>query len=208
MRKVLSTKTGDLKKHTISYYSLPFNGRLVRQHFTGSVYLPKPSLGEAVRSLCVGEAEAVFADHLSIFSLLLSDPPCAGASLRMLPNPACKIELGIGARREARAAADAIREEISVMAGDGSLGKIADVWSYAPGQELASLIVLQEAKNHLRLYRIGFVAVGCLLAFALWVAAAYRQKKNTAQAYYRALSQAESHCEACRRWFERNGGGL
>jgi ABC-type amino acid transport substrate-binding protein len=112
------TKTGDLKRHTISYYSLPFNSRLVRQHFTGSVYLPKSSLKEAVRSLCVGEAEAVFADHLSIFSLLLSDPPCAGASLRMLPNPACKIELGIGARREARSAADAIREEISVMAGD------------------------------------------------------------------------------------------
>ena len=167
-----------------------------------------PHLAEAVKSVCVGEAQAVFDDHIAVFSLLLSNPPCPGTSLRMLPIPTIKIQLGIGATRESRAAADAIREEIGVMASDGSLGKIMGVWSHAASQELASLIVLQQAKSHLRWYRIGFVAVAGLFLFALWSAAAYRRQRIKAQAYCRALGQRRTECPARGRQFERNGGGL
>ena len=121
-------------------------------------------LAEAVRSVCVGEAQAFFEDHITVFSLLLSNPPCPGTPLRMLPMPTIKIQLGIGATRESAAAADAIREEISAMASDGSLERIVGVWSHAGSQELASLIMLQQAKSHLRWYRIGFVSVAALFA--------------------------------------------
>ena len=39
------TTADDLKQQTISYDGLPFNGRLLREHFPGSVHLWKPSLG-------------------------------------------------------------------------------------------------------------------------------------------------------------------
>ena len=94
------TTAGDLKQQTISYDGLPFNGRLLREHFPGSVHLWKPSLAEAVRSVCAGEAQAFFEDHITVFSLLLSNPPCPGTPLRMLPMPTIKIQLGIGATRE------------------------------------------------------------------------------------------------------------
>jgi PAS domain S-box-containing protein len=184
-------KADDLKQLTISYDGMPFNGRLLREHFRGAIHLRKSSLAEAVRSVCAGGAQAAFADHIAVFALLLSTSPCPETSLRMLPIPTVKIALGIGATRESGAAADAIREEIGVMAGDGSLGKIVGVWSYDSGQELASLVVLQRAKRFLWWYRIGFVAVGGLLIFALWAAGAYRQQRNKAQAYYRALRWAE-----------------
>jgi PAS domain S-box-containing protein len=185
------TKTGDLKQRTISYDGMPFNGRLLREHFPGTVHLRKSSLADAVRSVCVGEAEAVFADRIAVFSLLLSNQPCPSMSLRMLPIVTFKTELGIGATRESRAAADAIREEMGVMAGDGSLGKIMSVWSYDSGQELDSLVVLQRAKSQLRWYRIGLAAVAALFLFALWAAAGYRQQRIKAQGYGRALGQAE-----------------
>src|SRR5205814_4177379 len=130
-------KTGDLKHHTISYDGMPFNGRLLREHFPGSTHVLKSSLAEAVKSVCVGEAQAAFADHIAVFSLLLSNAPCPGSLLRMLPSPDIKIELGVGATQESRAAADAIREEIGVMADDGSLAKIMNMWSHTAGQELA-----------------------------------------------------------------------
>jgi hypothetical protein len=171
---------------------MPFNGRLLREHYPGSVHLRKSSLGEAVKAVCVGEAQAAFADHIAVFSLLLSNPPCPGTSLRIIPTPTIKIKLGLGATKESRVAADAIREEIGVMADDGSLAEITNVWSHTAGQELASLVVLQDAKRRLRWYRIGFVTVGGLLVFALWTAAAYRQQRNRAQAYYRALAAAQN----------------
>jgi hypothetical protein len=186
------TKPDDLQHQTISYDGMPFNGRLLREHYPGSVHLRKSSLGEAVKAVCVWEAQAAFADHIAVFSLLLSNPPCPGTSLRIIPTPTIKIKLGLGATKESRVAADAIREEIGVMADDGSLAEITNVWSHTAGQELASLVVLQDAKRRLRWYRIGFVTVGGLLVFALWTAAAYRQQRNRAQAYYRALAAAQN----------------
>ena len=66
------TKTDNLKHQTISYDGMPFNGRLLREHFPGSVHLRKSSLGAAVKSVCVGEAQAAFAgviiDPESIFA--------------------------------------------------------------------------------------------------------------------------------------------
>jgi hypothetical protein len=185
------TKADDLKQRTISYDGMPFNGRLLREHFPGAVHLRKSSLADAVRSVCVGEAQAVFDDRIAVFSVLLSNQPCPGTSLRMLAIPTIKTRIGIGATRESRAAADAIREEIDVMAGDGSLGKIMSVWSYDSGQELDSLVVLQRAKSQLRWYKIGLAAVAALFLFASWAAAGYRQQTIKAQTYCRAFGQAE-----------------
>ena len=78
------------------------------------------------------------------------------------------------------------------MASDGSLERIVGVWSHAASQELASLIMLQQAKSHLRWYRIGFASVAALFLFAVWSAAGYRRQRIKAQAYCRALGQAEA----------------
>jgi PAS domain S-box-containing protein len=184
-------KDSDLKDRIITYHGMPFLGRLLREHFPGSVHLSKTSLPEAVRSVCVGEAQAVFDDRIAVFSLLLSDSPCLGISLRFLPVSTIKLEVGMGATRKSRAAADAIREEIGVMAGDGSLEKIMSGWSYDSGQELSSLLRLQHAKTQLQSYRIGLAVVAGLLGFALWAAGSYRKQRIKAQACCQALDNAE-----------------
>jgi PAS domain S-box-containing protein len=181
----------DLRHQTISYDYMPINERLLRQHFPGSVHLRKSSLADAIRSVCSGEAQAVFANQVAVFALLLGNRPCPNASLRLLPSPTINTLLGIGATQEARAAADAIRDEISVMAGAGSLGEIISAWSYDAGRELNSLLILQQARSRLQWYRIGLAAVGALLLLASWSAAAYRRQRIKAQAYSRSLGQAE-----------------
>jgi hypothetical protein len=147
-------------------------------------------LTEAVKSVCDGEAQAFFEDQTSVFSLLLSNPPCPDTSLCMLLVP-IKVQLGIGATRESAAAADAIREEIGVMSSDGSLRRIAGTWSHNASQEVASLLMLQQAKSRLRWYRIGFASVATLFLFAVWSAGGYRRQRMKSQAYCRALGVAE-----------------
>ena len=185
------TRADDLKQQRIAYDGTPFDAKLLREHFPKSTPLPKHLLTEAVKSVCDGEAQAFFEDQTSVFSLLLSNPPCPDTSLRMLLVPPVKVQLGIGATRESAAAADAIREEIGVMSSDGSLRRIAGAWSHNASQEVASLLMLQQAKSRLRWYKIGFIAVGGLLAFASWSAAGYRRQRMKSQAYCRALGRAE-----------------
>jgi len=71
------------------------------------------------------------------------------------------------------------------------LRRIAGAWSHNASQEVASLLVLQQAKSRLRWYRIGFMAVAGLLVFASWSAAGYRRQRMKSQAYCRALGVAE-----------------
>jgi len=184
-------KATDLKGQTISSEGIPIDLKLVREYFPESVYSPKPSLDEAIRAVCDGEAQAFFDDHLTVFALLLKNPPCPNASFRMIPIPALKIELAIGATRESSAAADAIRDEIGMMGRDGSLETIVSVWSPAATQELATLNGLQVAKGHLRWYRLGLTSLGTLFLFALCSAAGYRRQRIRAQSYSQALSAAE-----------------
>jgi ABC-type amino acid transport substrate-binding protein len=188
------TRADDLKQQRIATDGVPFDAKLLREHFPRSTHLLMHSLTDAVKSVCDGEAQAFFEDQTAVFSFLLSNPrnpPCPDTSLRMLPVPPIKVQLGIGATRESAAAADAIREEIGVMSSDGSLRRIAGVWSHNASQEVASLLVLQQAKSRLRWYRIGFMAVAGLLVFASWSAAGYRRQRMKSQAYCRALGQAE-----------------
>ena len=184
------TRVGDLKQQRISYDGMPYNGRLLREHFPGNIRLRKSSLEDAVRSLCVGEADAVFADRTGLFSLLLSGSPCPRTPLRLL-IPNIRTELGVGSTRESRVAADTIREEIGIMAGDGSLRKIMSTWSYDSGQELNSVVALQQAKSRVRWYRIGLSSVATLFLFASWSAVGYRRQKVKAEAYGQALGLAE-----------------
>jgi len=185
------TKASDLKGQTISYDGVPIDLMLLRKHFPESIHLAKASLAEAIRSVCNGEAQAFFEDHLTVFSLLLKNPPCPSASFRMIPIPALKIELAIGSTRESSAEADAIRDEIGLMGRDGSLERIVSLWSPAVTQELATLSGLQQAKTHLRWYRLGLASVGTLFLFALCSAAGYRRQRIRAQSYSQALSEAE-----------------
>src|SRR5438094_1946545 len=82
------TRADDLKQQRIAYDGVPFDAKLLREHFPRSTHLPMHSLTEAVKSVCDGEAQAFFEDQTTVFSLLLSNPPCPYTSLRMLPVPA------------------------------------------------------------------------------------------------------------------------
>ena len=185
------TKASDFKGQTISYENLPIDLKFLREYFPQSAHLGKTSLEEAIRSVCTGEAQAFFEDHLTAFALLLKNPPCPNTSFRMIPLQNLKIELAIGATRESRAAADAIRDEIGVMGRDGSLERIVSVWSPAASQELLTLAKLQQAKNNLRRYRTGLASAATLFVLALCSAVGYRRQRIKAQSYSQALGAAE-----------------
>ncbi len=184
-------KTTDFKGQTISSEGIPIDLKLLREYFPESLHLPKASVAEAIRSVCDGEAQAFFDDRLTVFALLLKNPPCPTTSFRMIPIQNLKVELAVGATRESRGAADAIRDEIGVMGRDGSLEKIVSVWSPAASQELLTLTKLQQSKSHLREYRLGLASIATLFVLALCSAAGYRRQRIQAQGYSQALSAAE-----------------
>jgi PAS domain S-box-containing protein len=184
-------KATDFKGQTISSESIPIDLKLLREYFPESLLLPKASLADAIRSVCDGEAQAFFDDHLTVFGLLLKNPPCPSRSFRMIPIQNLKIEFALGATLESRGAADAIRDEIGVMGRDGSLEKIVSAWSPAASQELLTLTKLQQSKSHLREYKLGLASVATLFVLALCSAAGYRRQRTKAQAYSQALGAAE-----------------
>ena len=184
-------KATDFNGQTISSEGIPIDLKLLREYFPESLQLPKPSLAEAIRSVCDGEAQAFFDDRLTVFALLLKNPPCPSTSFRMIPIQSLKIEFAVGATLESRGAADAIRDEIGVMGRDGSLEKIVSVWSPAASQELLTLTKLQQSKSHLREYKLGLASVATLFVLALCSAAGYRRQRTKAQAYSQALGAAE-----------------
>jgi len=181
----------DLKGQTISYEGTPIDLKMLREHFPESIPLAKASTAEAIRSLCDGEAQALFDDHLSVFALLLKNPACAGTPLRMIPLQDMRMEVALGSTRESRAAADAIRDEIGVMGSDGTLEKIVSVWSPAASQELLTVTKLRQAKSRLQLYRFGLAALATLFVVALCSAIGYRRQRIKAQRYSQALTAAE-----------------
>ena len=117
-----------------------------------------------MESVCQHRADAVFVDEYTAISALLGGLSCSGQGLRLIPVPDVRPRLGVGSTFAASAAADAIREEIGEIAGEGKLPTALLRWSYFSRRNLESIQALREAK---RLERLLTELVGVLLSVLL-----------------------------------------
>src|SRR5258708_22637577 len=118
----------DFGSRVLAVSKINLDAKIAHKYFSDAKILSRPNLTDVIEAVCSASAEAGILAQSSI--LQPSPAECLLGPLQTLPirGKETTIWLGIGANkkdREAKFAADALREEIGVMAADGSLATIA-----------------------------------------------------------------------------------
>ena len=123
--------------------------------------VPRLNIQDVLEDVCLQNSDAAFMDRFTAIAALLLQTGCGGHKLRWISVPQVRSDLGVGSTFEFRAVADAIRQEIGVLAEEGKLARVFEQWGYMSGQDVASVESLLNARR--REVRL----IGVTLVFAL-----------------------------------------
>jgi len=169
--------------------ALASDQRIARLYFRGVDTISVPGPADVVKAVCSGVAGA------GLLNLNAMIPPekavCLEQPLRVLPIPGATFGYGIASGRnngEARAAADALRDEIGKMSADGSLAAIDFRWNTRITGEARTIFAYGRA----RLYELVFLGVLAALfptlIVTIWMFRRLRLASRQAAAANRAKS--------------------
>jgi PAS domain S-box-containing protein len=144
-----------------------------------------------LEDVCQESASAGFMDVYTTISALLAQPDCQGHPLRWLPVPGAQTTMGVGSTFEASAGADAIREEIGVMAREGAVAPIVEKWGFTPAQSLVSLEELVDAKRRVARLAAATALFASLFALACWQAIIVMRERTRTKQTEKALREAD-----------------
>ncbi len=123
-------------------------------------------------AICSGDADgALVAERVEQRIGEVRTGSCEGRSFRYLPVPNGYGNAGIGAARgnpDAIRAADALREEISEMAGDGTMAGIYFRWYRESNNDTLTIDLTEEAKQRSRLLIVTIGALFLILGLVYW----------------------------------------
>jgi PAS domain S-box-containing protein len=184
-----------LETARIAYPKRPIWDRLLQARFPASRLLPQPDLAEMLEALCRKQVDGVFAEEDLLITTMLNGPACpdepAHPPLRLIPVLEIRPRMGVGSTFEARAVADAIRDEISDIAIDTNLAQVLSHGTYASFRQVESLSEMLAAQKRSR--RLGAITAGCaaLLILAVWQAWRVRSERNRARGAERSMRETE-----------------
>ena len=120
--------------------------------------VPRLNIRDVLEDVCRQNSDAAFMDRFTAIAALLQQTGCGGHKLRWVSIPQVRSVLGVGSTFEFRPVADAIRQEIGVLAQEGKLARVFEQWGYMSGQDVASVESLLSARR--REVRLPAVALG------------------------------------------------
>ncbi len=157
------TTADSLRGKKVASRPAPINVTLLKRFAPGSVGIVKQTPAEAITSVCSGETAAALLEQDDlIHSLIRGAGACGERGLAMIQLPNATIDLAIGSSKAASEVADALRDEIDVLFGEGEVDRLFQRWGYISGRNSASLEVLLEAT---RGERVSMITTGLLLIF-------------------------------------------
>ena len=195
------TRIAELAERSISHNGTRINDRNLRMLFPKARVLPSGGTEAAIENMCEQRADAVFVEENTVISALLHNRLCYGQALRPIPVPEVRPRFGIGSSFAASAVADALREEIGRIAGEGKLPAAVLPWSFFSQPNLESVQAFREAKRlQQRLTGLIILVFGGLLV-TVWLTVrilrerrksilAERELGTTQQNYKRLTEQA------------------
>ena len=153
-----SGHVADLATAKIGMANAAIDTVTLRKILPNALPAPRNSIAGVIEDVCRGDSGAAFMDRYTAVAALLRQPGCGGHTLRWIPVPQLRLQLGVGSTFEAKAAADAIRQEIGVLAGDGQLAEVFGQWGFMSGQDVESVESLLNARRReARLFAITLV---------------------------------------------------
>ena len=163
--------------------------RIAERYFGASAIVPSLSASDVITAVCSGAAEAGLIAVGAFIAPQTSD--CTEQTLGVLPIEGAAYSLGLGARknsREARHAADILRNEIGAMASDGSIDRIDFLWHTGISSQTSSIFEYRTA----RLFEMVFLITLAILAPTLVATIRLAGRLKTAQRRAEIASRAKS----------------
>lgn len=182
---------GDLRGRRIAVKDLPINIAKARQWAPGAIVVPVPTTRVALRMLSSGAADAVMGDDLTISMALMQGALKEGVELAEIDAQIPPFQLAIGARFEARDAADALRAEIEKLAATGELAPMLTRWGRATIRDAHEMTILLRALRQVERLRLVTAVLAALLVLTVVLFAAYRRQRRTAAASEEARREAQ-----------------
>ncbi|MBZ5594208.1 MAG: transporter substrate-binding domain-containing protein [Acidobacteriia bacterium] len=192
------TRLEDLGNSTISYNGAPLDLSSLRPRLPNARLVVIESPKDSLEAVCQQRIDATYLSEYTAVATLLAGVTCGGQGLRVIQVPELNGVLGVGATFEARPAADAIRQEIGMMAADGALTRIAARWRSFSGRNLELAEALIRAQ-HTERRLIAAIAGAVLLLFGtFWQAMRIRQQRNIAKQASTQLRQLAANLQNVR----------
>ncbi len=177
----------ELAGQTLAVSPVDLDKRVAGENFPRALALAQPSPGAVIDAVCTGSAE---------FGLLAQGVPtdagssnCPAGLLGVQPVPQATFWFGVGAtksRRDARQAADLLRDEIGEMVGDGTLAAIDFRWHTNLSTQVGTIIQYRTARESTRLLLTALGVLAPALLVMSWLARRLHFARQEAEAANRA----------------------
>jgi PAS domain S-box-containing protein len=171
----------DLAHATVSLHGMPMTHKWRHTVLPEARPLAVATTGDAVSQVCKGNADAAFLDEYTAIQAFLSGGSCADVPLRWINVPGSVARLGIGSTFANSLAADAIRDEIGVMAAEGTMQNTLGQWGYMSGLHLKIFQELWNARQREMRLELGIALFALLAAMASWLALRAHRERDRAQ---------------------------
>jgi signal transduction histidine kinase/CheY-like chemotaxis protein len=166
------------------------DNRMARKYFPNSSLVRVETATDVMSAVCSGAAESGF---VSLYAITAArHAPCAQRELRVQPMDDANYWYGIGARkdsREARSAADRLRETIGQMAEEGALVDIDFRWNSHITSEVLTVFAFHRTLAYQRVLIGALVALTGAFAMMVWLVRRLRVARRQAEAGSRAKSE-------------------
>ncbi len=183
-------RPGDLATQTLAVSNISLDARLARRYFPHASVVRQANIAGVVAAVCSGTARAGFVPQSAWLNPAVSQ--CSQLSLGTLPIPEARYWFGVGASRstrEARIAADLLREEIAKMSADGTLAGLDFRWHTSIGSEATTIFEYRKARRFEVMLSIALGALAPTLLLMIWLLRRLRLAQRQAEVGSRAKSE-------------------
>jgi signal transduction histidine kinase/DNA-binding response OmpR family regulator len=177
---------------SVGHGAINLDVRMAHENFSRTRLVSFPVSTEALTEVCLGRIDAALISGTNVHGDAIRQvKACADKQLRFCFLARGQIPFGIGASRMrpgAARAADAIRQGIGALAGDGTLSSIYFRWFLDPNNEAMIVHYLAEAQRRNQYMAMGLCTLALMLILLAWQTLRVRAARRVAECANQAKS--------------------
>lgn len=184
----------DLRGSRISFLNYSIHRLRLRDLVSDLRAVPAASSHGALVEVMAGRADAAYLDEYAALPALLQ----GGFSMpfRMIPTRLPTSTMGLASNLESKRVADQIRDEMSRMADEGELLRIAETWSFFPNLTTDLIQGVASTQRRQRWLAGGVLTLGFLLVGAVSLVQCSRRQTRRLQATQQQLIASQERWRA------------
>ncbi len=176
-------KLSDFGSEKIACLRVPVNVELLGTLIPRAIIAPQSTREEQMASLCRGDARAAFIEARNFtLELLKRSPSCESFAFGLIPVEGSQFGMGVGARMEAAPAAAALRDEITNLAGDGTMSSLYAKWLFSTSDETKAISELRESQRYAAV--LGWLSFALIAGLSFAIVQIFRVRAARRAAQY------------------------